>query len=394
MPRARLTLPLAVAGALSLLGCTGAQPPSPTSTSSISVPAPTGLRVETVVDGLENPWDVGVLPDGALLVTERPGRLSLVSSGEPGATVTAIAADLDDVGARGEGGLMGLWVHPDFAQSRQFTTCQTHAEGADLADIRLVTWRLSADRASAVKVADLLTGLPVAGSGRHSGCRLALSADGGLLVGTGDTARGDLPQDLTSLGGKVLRINPETGEGLPDNPFGESTDPNERRIISYGHRNVQGLAVQPGTGELYTVEHGPSTDDEVNRIVPAGNYGWDPSRGGTQGGYDESVPMTDLTRFPDAIPAIWSTGTPTQALAGAAFLDGPAWDASRGLLAVAALKGSRLILVDVTTGAVQTPAALDGEFGRLRAVVPGGDGILYVTTSNGENDRILRVTPN
>lgn len=393
MPRARLTLTLAAAGVLGLLGCTGTPPPSPTSTSSIPPAEAAGLRVETVVDGLENPWEVGVLPDGSLLVTERPGRLSLVSSGNPGATRTMIDADLADVGARGEGGLMGLLVHPDFAQSRQFTTCQTHAEGDTLTDVRLVTWRLADDSASATRVTDLLTGLPVAAGGRHSGCRLALSADGGLFVGTGDSARGAVPQDRTSLGGKVLRIDPQTGEGLADNPFGSSTDPNERRIVSYGHRNVQGLAVQPGSGELYSAEHGPSTDDEVNRIVPGGNYGWDPSRGGTQGGYDESVPMTDLTRFPDAVPAVWSTGSPTQALAGAAFLDGPAWGASRGLLAVAALKGSRLILLDVATGAIQTPAALDGEFGRLRAVVSAGDGILYVTTSNGENDRILRITP-
>ena len=174
-------------------------------------------------------------------------------------------------------------------------------------------------------------GLPIASSGRHSGCRPTMAADGTLLVGTGDTARGTISQDLNSLGGKVLRIELATGAAPADNPFIDAQNPAQRLIWDYGHRNVQGVAVQPGTGEAYSAEHGPSTDDEVNRLQPGANYGWDPSQGGSVGGYDESVPMTDLERYPDARPAAWSSGRPVEAVAGASFLPD-------GRLAVAALR--------------------------------------------------------
>ena len=164
------------------------------------------LAVEVVTGGLEHGWDIGFLPDGRVLVTERPGRISLVSGLREGARRTTVRADLDDVYAQGEGGLIGMVVHPDFATSREFTTCQTHQEGGDPKDIRLVTWRLSADGRSAERVRTLLSGLPIS-TGRHSGCRPEIAADGALLVGTGDTAQGNIPQDRTILGGKVLRLD-------------------------------------------------------------------------------------------------------------------------------------------------------------------------------------------
>jgi len=187
------------------------------------VPAPTAasppLHVEEVAGGLEHGWDIGFLPGGQVLVTERPARITLLSAARPGATATRVAADLSDVQVRGEGGLMGLVVHPDFATTRRFTTCQTHQEGGAPVDIRLVTWRLSDDGRSATRERDLLTGLPLAASGRHSGCRPTLAADGALLVGTGDTADGRVAQDRGSLGGKVLRLDLATGAPAPGNPF-------------------------------------------------------------------------------------------------------------------------------------------------------------------------------
>ncbi|HVW45186.1 MAG TPA: PQQ-dependent sugar dehydrogenase, partial [Amycolatopsis sp.] len=190
------------------------------------------LHAEVVADGLEHGWDVGFLPDGKVLVAERPAKLAVID----GHTVSEVRADLSDVYVRGEGGLMGMVVHPDFAQTRRFTTCQTHQEGGRPVDIRLVTWTLSADDRSATKVGDLLTGFPVNPSGRHSGCRPTIAADGALLVGTGDTARPTIAQDRHSYGGKVLRIDLGTGAPLPDNPFITSPDPVEQRIYSYGHR--------------------------------------------------------------------------------------------------------------------------------------------------------------
>ncbi|MEV6901483.1 PQQ-dependent sugar dehydrogenase [Amycolatopsis sp. NPDC051372] len=373
--------------------CTGAASAPPPLTSAPSSASATGFRVEEVAGGLEHGWDVGFLPDGSLLVPQRPGKLALIRGGR----TTEVRADFSDVLVQGEGGLMGMVLAADFPSSREFTTCQTHQESGRAVDVRLITWRLAPDGASASKVRDLLTGLPVNPSGRHSGCRPTLAPDGALLVGTGDTARSTIAQDRHSLGGKVLRINAKTGEALPDNPFFASTDPRERRIYTYGHRNVQGVAIRPGTGQVLTSEHGPTFDDEVNLLRAGANYGWDPSKGGTDSSYDESVPMTDLTRFPDAVRPLWTSGEITEATSGDAFLTGSQWGANEGALAVVALKGQKLLLLHLDAAAnvtsVTLPPEFDDRFGRLRAVRSSPDGALYVTTSNGSDDKLLRVTP-
>lgn len=377
-------------------GCTSAQPqevPGPAPATSTNV----GLRVEEVADGFEHGWDTGFLPDGGVLVPQRPGRIALVSGTAPGSAVSEVEADLGDVYARGEGGLMGLVVHPDFAETRKFTTCQTHQEGGQAVDVRLVTWTLSEDGSSATRVKELLTGLPINPSGRHSGCRPTIGPEGELLVGTGDSASASVPQDRGSLGGKVLRIDLDTGQPLPDNPFADSSDPAEQRVYSYGHRNIQGVAVRPSNGQIFAAEHGPSVDDEVNLIRAGGNYGWDPSRGGTEDSYDESVPMTDTERFPDAVSPVWTSGDTTDAICGAAFVSGEQWGSLDGALAVVALKRQKMLLFTLDESGAVTEVALPPElndtYGRLRSVRSGPDGALYVTTSNGDNDKLLRVTP-
>ncbi|SDN11756.1 PQQ-dependent sugar dehydrogenase [Allokutzneria albata] len=381
---------VAVVAVLALAaGCSGQGSPQPQGNAPAAGRAPT-LNVEVVTAGLTHGWDVGFLPDGKALVTQRPGKLTLLSSTRPGATATAVQADFADLFARSEGGLMGLLVHPAFATNRRFVTCQTTQ-----ADTRLVNWRLSEDGTRAERTGNLLTGIPVS-SGRHSGCRMELANDGSLLVGTGDAARAASAQDRNGLGGKVLRLDLETGGPAPGNPFAGSADPQERLLWTYGHRNVQGLAKRPGTDQVFAAEHGPDVDDEVNLLRPGGNYGWDPSRGGTVGGYDEDVPMTDLRRFPDAVAATWSSGSPTEALCGAAFLSGLNWGDLDGTLAVTALKGSKLMLFTLDpAGAVRqvaTPAELNDTHGRLRGARPGPDGALYVTTSNGDDDKLLRIS--
>ncbi|GAA2970507.1 PQQ-dependent sugar dehydrogenase [Actinokineospora diospyrosa] len=365
---------------LSSCGSSGAAVPPPSAAG-----AATGLKVETVAAGLSHGWDIGFLPDGKILVTQRNGEFALVS----GNTVTRLKAATYTIQVRGEGGLMGMVVHPDFATSREFTTCQTHMENGQPVDIRLVTWRLTEDEQMATRVRELLTGLPLASSGRHSGCRPTIAADGALLVGTGDTARGDASQDKKSLGGKVLRIDLKTGAPLPDNPIPGSP------VYTYGHRNVQGVALRTN-GQVFVAEHGPDKNDEVNLLKAGANYGWDPSQGGTVPGYDESVPMTDLARFPDAIPAKWQSGVTTEAICAAAFLTGSQWGSLDGTLVITALKGAKALFLtlnangDVTSTAI--PAELQGH-GRLRAARTAPDGSLYITTSNGTDDKLLRVTP-
>lgn len=372
--------------AASLPNTTGALPlaaPAP------PAPAPIPLRVEQVATGLTNPWDTALLPDGQLLVTQRPGKLTLIDNGQP----RDVQADLTDVYAQGEGGLLGLAAAPDFATSRTFVTCHSHQEQGRPVDNRLVAWRLSEDGATAERTADpLMAALPLNPSGRHSGCRPTFGADGMLLVGTGDSARGDVAQDTNSMGGKVLRLDPATGAAAPGNPFADSPDEHHQRAYTLGHRNVQGIAVEPGTDRIWAIEHGPDIDDEITALTAGGNGGWDPA-GGPEG-YDEAVPMTDLEKFPDATPPAFTSGDSTVATSGAAFL-GPDWGTDAGVLAVAALKGQQLLLMRTADGRVtstQTPPELDQQFGRLRSVRSEG-GALWVTSDNGNGqDVVLRVT--
>ena len=226
-------------------------------------------------------------------------------------------------------------------------------------------------------------------SGRHGGCRLRFAPSGNLFVGTGDAAIGTTPQSLTSLGGKVLRVDPDTGAGVAGNPFASSTNATTRRIWSYGHRNVQGLAIRPSDGTLWTAEHGPDRDDEINPGV-TGNFGWNPVPG-----YDENVPMTDTAEFPAAVGAAWSSGAPTVATSGITWLPSRGWGIWNGLLVVANLKDQSLLVLKPQADGAMTQVAkpYDGTFGRLRTAQVGPDGLLYLTTSNGSGDRIIRITP-
>jgi glucose/arabinose dehydrogenase len=353
---------------LGLVGCT--------------VPPP--IRVETVLGGLDHPWDLGFTPNGTILLTERPGPISAIVGGQK-----RVLADPPDVVAASEAGMMGLAIDPFFSLNRFLFTCFASTLGGPGNDVRLVRWRVSADFTTLTSRKDIITGLPVntAGQlGRHSGCRPRFGPDDRLWVGTGDAAVGTVPQDPHSLGGKVLRVN-RFGQGVPGNPGG-ALDP---RIFSYGHRNVQGIAFRPGTGRPFSVEHGPDRDDEVNRPRAGRNYGWDPVPG-----YNEAVPMTDLGKFPDAVPAVWSSGAPPIAPSGATFLTGARWGAWDGALAITALRGEQLRVLSFSARRAEVlrdQTAITNR-GRLRSPVQGPDGNLYLTTDiGGGGGSILRVIP-
>jgi glucose/arabinose dehydrogenase len=337
-------------------------------------PSGPALDVAVVVDGLDHVWDVVQAPDGTLLVDQRAGGFTAVL---PDGTVRDVAADFDDLFARGETGLMGLALDPGFATNRRLYSCQ----GVQGRSIAVLAWTVAPDWRAAVRAADpVVDGIPLnEGSGRHGGCRLRFAPDGALLVGTGDSTVGSNPQDRGSLGGKVLRVDPTAGNVA---------------VWTLGHRNVQGLAIRPGSGQVFCVEHGPDRDDEVNLLRPGGNYGWDPDGGGS---YDESVPMTD-PEIPGAIPAVWSSGRPTLATSGATFLDGDQWGTYDGLLLVGLLKGQGVLALRLAADGTLLEQfrlpELDGTHGRLRSVQQGIDGALYVTTDNGGGeDELLRVTP-
>lgn len=335
------------------------------------------LEIAPVLEGLDNPWDIDWLPNGTALVTERPGRLNVYGAGlDQPPTLVVEPADLV---ASGEGGMLGLEVDPSFQSNGYVFVCFC-SNASTSTDVRVVRYRLSADGGTQLDRTDIVTGMPYS-TGRHSGCRPRFGPDGYLWVGTGDAAIGTNPQDDGSLGGKVLRIDRD-GNAAPGNPGG-------RRWFSKGHRNVQGIAFR-GVDELgVSAEHGPSVDDEINLLV-SGNFGWDPVPG-----YNESVPMTDTEKYPDAVEAIFSTGSPTLAYSGAEFVAGSGWADWNGALVVATLKAQHLHLyfIDADGNAVDGGRWVEGR-GRLRSPRMGPDGLLYITTDGSSGSgQVLRVSP-
>jgi glucose/arabinose dehydrogenase len=361
---------------------TPAEATTPTSPAGQAAPA---LRVTEVATGFDHPWDVKPIGHGRLLVTERSGRLAVVEKGK----VRRPQMPTDLIWASGETGLMGLAIDPAFAENGRFYTCNGGSpQGTP--DVRIMVWRMNAAATRVAYRRTLLSGFP-ATSGRHGGCRLLLLDNGAMLVGTGDAATGTNPEDKTSLGGKTLMLDPVTGKPWPGNPFVHAASKRQRYVHTYGHRNVQGLALR-GDGSLWSVEHGPDRDDEVNLLKNGGDYGWNPVPG-----YNESVPMTDQSLPGKQVEARWSSGVPTLATSGASFVSGTSWGWYDGTLAVAALKASEVVFVKFDDQGrfvgQRIPKALQ-QFGRLRGVTALPGGSLLITTDNGNGDDVvLRVRP-
>ncbi len=346
-----------------------------------------GLRTYRMVRGLNLPWDVKYTRGGRILITERASKHLLTwRAGK----LRQVRFPSSTVWASGETGLMSLVTDPGYTSNRRFYTCQGGNVSGGGHDVRVMAWRLNTAATEATLSQTLLTGIP-SSRGRHGGCRLLIAKNGSLVVGTGDAAVGTNPQDLTSLGGKTLRLDRSTGAPWPANPLVSSADENSRYVLTYGHRNVQGLA-QRADGTLWSVEHGTNRDDEVNRLGGGWNYGWNPVPG-----YDESTPMTDHSLPGAQQSARWRSGRPTLATSGAAWVQGKKWGAYEGTLAVAALKGERLMFMRFDSSGrfhgMRAPAEMR-KYGRLRSVsrLPNDD--LMVTTANADgHDSVIRVSP-
>ncbi|MHB8870512.1 MAG: PQQ-dependent sugar dehydrogenase [Thermoleophilia bacterium] len=346
------------------------------STTGSGVATEADLNVEVVAEGLVVPWEIRLFPDGALLVTERPGRILRVDPATGAVTVLGTVA----VAQQGEGGLLGVAIDPGFPARPYLYVAYTHsAEGTDSGlSNRVSRFTLRGDTAAEEVV--LVDDIP--GAWNHDGSRVAFGPDGYLWVTTGDAARPDSAQDLSSPAGKVLRMD-TGGLPAPGNPFGDSL------VYSYGHRNPQGLAWRATDTEPFVTEHGPSENDEVNHIQAGGDFGW-PLTGGAGGG----------SEFVDPVYS-W---TPTIAPAGAVFYESDAIPGWRGSLLLVTLKESdlrRLTLTNGTFTAVAEEEVLfDGRFGRLRSIAVGPNGELYVGTSNRDgrgdvlagDDKILRIS--
>jgi glucose/arabinose dehydrogenase len=332
----------------------------------------TRFEVQTVVSRVQIPWALAFAPDGRLFFTERPGRVRIVQNGM---LLSQPAAVLQDVRAQGEGGLLGIALHPAFATNRFVYIVYTAIDPGGRAVNRVVRFR---------EVNNVL-GEPVvlldniAGADIHDGGRVKFGPDGKLYVTMGDAANASLAQDLASFNGKILRLN-DDGSTPDDNPF-------RMPIFSYGHRNPQGLDWHPQTGELWATEHGNSGNDELNIVRAGRNYGWPVIEDG-QAGPNMETPVAFYS------PAI--------APSGAAFYSGSLIPAFRNNLFFATLRGTHLqrVRFDATGRTVaSTERLLDGRYGRLRDVIAGPDGALYFCTNNRdgrgnpveEDDRIFRI---
>lgn len=376
---ANLSTPAAAGGS----GASGAGTEAAASERARAVP---DLRVRRTVTGLTNPWDVQQLGGGRLLMTERDSGRLLIATGSE---VTEVTFPSADVWVSGETGLMSIELDANFDQNRRFYLCQGGTKISGAHDVRVGAWKFTRDFSTANRKRWLLRGLP-ATSGRHGGCRLLLTRKGALLVGTGDAADPVNPQSKKTFGGKVLRLDPKTGEPWPTNQWAAAKNRRKRFVFTYGHRNVQGLA-QRADGTIWSAEHGPDRDDEINRLGAGRNFGWNPGAG-----YDESGPMTDKSLPGKQHAARWSSGVPTIATSGAAWVRGSQWGRLDGTLAVAALKGERVVFMKFSKSGrlkwTRSPATLQ-KFGRLRSITVAADGDLLITTSNGGGDSILRVSP-
>ncbi|GGG48360.1 hypothetical protein GCM10010964_39640 [Caldovatus sediminis] len=344
------------------------------------------FRVEVFATGLEHPWGGAFLPDGRLLVTERPGRLRLIA---PDGRVSAPLAGVPAVEAGGQGGLLDIALAPDFPASRELFLCHAAlAEGGALT--RLTRARLSADATALEAVRTVLDATPAQARGRnHFGCRIAFEPEGGrhLFLSTGDRfVEARRAQRLDDLAGKVLRLARDGGVP-PDNPFAGRGDA-RGEIWSYGHRHPQGLAFQPGTGLLWASEFGPRGGDELNIIRRGANYGWPLVTHGVD--YDGSV-ISERRSAPgmeDPV-RVW---TPVISPSGIAFYDAEAFPRWRGNLFIAALNRPALVRLAVEGERVTGEERLLPGLARFRHVLVGPEGFLYLLTDERAG-RVLRLRP-
>lgn len=343
----------------------------------------TPFEVVTLTTGLAHPWGLAFLPDGSMLVTERPGRLRRISP--TGALDPTPVAGVPAVVAQGQGGLLDVMADPDFAQNRWIYLTQS-ASGSGGAGTRVIRAELTDQGLTDVVV--LLDMPRKTNAGVHFGSRLAFGSDGLLYVGTGDRGDRNRSQDLGDQAGKVLRIHPD-GRIPVDNPFVDETAALPE-VYSWGHRNIQGMATHPETGEVWAHEHGPRGGDELNRIEAGLNYGWPII---TYGLEYSGAEVGDGSSQKEGLEQPVIHWTPSIAPSGMAFYTGDVFPEWQGDLFVGALAGQHLARLQLEgEQVIGHERLLVQQVGRIRDVRMGPDGLLYVLTDDS-NGSLIRLEP-
>ncbi len=340
------------------------------------------LRIVEIVKGLEHPWSLAFLPDGDILVTERQGRLRLVRDGR---LVADPVAGLPSVAAQGQGGLLDVVLHPDFAENRwvywSYAGTGEGGIGTEVARGKLIENRLE-------DVEVIFVMRPKSGGGRHFGSRLVFDRQGYLYITLGDRGSRDRAQQVGDHAGSVIRLH-EDGRVPADNPF-VGRKGWQPEIYSFGHRNLQGAALHPATGVLWTHEHGPQGGDEVNIIRAGVNYGWPVITYGTN--YVFGTRIGEGTHKLGMAQPIhyW---VPSIAPSGMDFYTGDAFPNWRGDLLVGALKDRMLVRLSLDgEQVVGEERFLKNVLGRIRAVQQGPDGFVYLLTDEADGV-LVRLEP-
>lgn len=346
-------------------------------------------RVVTVADGLINPWAMAFLPGGDMLLTERPGRLRLVRNGQLQATPIP---GLPEIFVRGQGGLLDIVPHPDFASNRLVYLTYSKPVG-DNSTTALIRARFENDRLSEVEE---LFEAQSSGSG-HYGSRIAFDGNGYLFMSVGDRqapSRGDLEahpaQDVSNHHGVVVRLH-DDGRVPTDNPFvGQAGALPE--IWSYGHRNPQGLIIDPATGDVWATEHGPQGGDELNLIEPGKNYGWPVIGYGVNYGSGSTIHEGTRREGMESPLHFW---VPSIATSGLMMYTGDRFPEWRGDIFVGGMAGQRIDRLEMDGHRVAFEETVFYGMGRVRDVRQGLDGYIYVAIEDrgGEPTRIVRLEP-
>ncbi|MEO6380845.1 MAG: PQQ-dependent sugar dehydrogenase [Nitrobacter sp.] len=339
------------------------------------------LEIQTVASGLVNPWSLAFLPDGRMLVTERPGRMRIVT---PDGVLSPPLKDVPKPYAGGQAGLLDVALDRNFVTNRTLYFCYSADSGGNAAIARA---RLKEDGTALDEVKVVFTQAGPGGGANH-GCRIAQSGDGDLYVTLGDHfAPRDEAQNLGADNGKIIRIAPD-GSVPPDNPF-VGRDGARPEIWSYGHRNGQGLAFNPATGDLWEIEHGPRGGDEVNIIGKGRNYGW-PVIGY---GIDYNGAKIHDSTAKDGMEQPVKYWVPSIAPSGMAFYTGALFPTWKGSLFTGALKAKLLVRLSLKDNTVVGEERLLQNLNeRIRDVRQGPDGALWLLTDSSAG-RILRVSP-